>query len=178
MIKKIYFLSLLAFFNTAQASMLNDIREHFSYEWNKSIDGNNDVYIPLHIWHNRHFYTDKSIKSYNEVPLGIGFGKSYLDEKNNWHGFYAMEFLDSHNEIEPIVGYAYIKNLIGNKNDVRFGAGYTAIITFRKDSNYIPLPGILPIASISYKNFSLNGTYIPGGTGNGNVAFFWSTYSF
>ncbi len=54
------------------------------------------------------------------------------------------------------------------------GLGYTAFLTAREDdSHYELLPGILPLASIAYNKASVNATYIPGGNGNGNVAFFW-----
>ena len=145
-------------------------------EWNKS--DTQDLYVPLHTWHNRKFYSSESINKYNENPYGMGLGVSYRDDNSNWHGYYAMMFLDSHSKVEPIAGYAYVKNLVGSKNGLNAGLGYTAFITARDDYSYIPIPGLLPIASIGYKKFTINATYVPGGTGNGNVAFVWSQYNF
>jgi len=49
-------------------------------------------------------------------------------------------------------------------------------------SNYwngIPFPGVLPIASLSYKQLSLNAAYIPStGRNNGNVLFMWGKWTF
>ena len=44
--------------------------------------------------------------------------------------------------------------------------------------HYTPFPLILPVGSISYKNVSVEGTYVPGGGGAGNVLFFWGRYRF
>lgn len=41
--------------------------------------------------------------------MGIGYGKYRYDEDNNWHSVYAMAFMDSHNRVEPILGYGYQK---------------------------------------------------------------------
>ena len=43
--------------------------------------------------------------------------------------------------------------------------------------NYIPFQGILPIASISYKDLSIQTAYVPGGQNVGNVLFAWAKYS-
>lgn len=158
-------------------SNIENFSDLIKNNWEKSQSGNSDVYIPLHTWHNRHFYTSEKIDSFNENPWGIGFGKSYLDEQQNWHGFYTMAFLDSHSKIEPIAGYGYTKNWY--KKDWFVGAGYTVFVTARSDINhYLPIPGVLPLVSTGYKNFSLMGTYLPGKTGSGNIAFIWGRYTF
>ena len=55
----------------------------------------------------------------------------------------------------------------------------TAFFTAREDiMNYVPFPGILPLVSAGYKNLAVQGTYVPGRRGTGNVAFFWAQYTF
>lgn len=158
-------------------STLENLKENIKENWNKTQQGTSDFYLPLHTWHNRHFYSSEKIASFNENPWGFGFGKSYLDEQQNWHGFYTMAFLDSHSKVEPIAGYGYTKNWY--RNDFYVGAGYTAFVTARSDINhYLPIPGVLPLLSTGYKNFSLMGTYLPGKTGSGNIAFIWGRYTF
>lgn len=158
-------------------TFIENLSDNIQSNWDKSLSGNTDFYLPLHTWHNRHFYTSEKIASFNENPWGLGFGKSYLDEKQNWHGFYTMAFLDSHSKIEPIAGYGYTKNWY--KDDFYVGVGYTAFLTARSDINhYLPVPGVLPLFSTGYKNFSLTGTYLPGKTGSGNIAFIWGRYTF
>jgi palmitoyl transferase len=46
----------------------------------------------------------------------------------------------------------------------------TAAVTARQDfANYVPLPVVLPLLSASYKQASVQFTYIPGTYNNGNV---------
>lgn len=42
-------------------------------EWNKS--DTQDLYVPLHTWHNRKFYSSESINKYNENPYGMGLSR-------------------------------------------------------------------------------------------------------
>lgn len=148
--------------------------QHIKDTWEQ---GDNDVYIPLHAHHLRSAYTDEKIDSFNENSFGLGYGRSrYVN--GNWEGIYGMAFLDSHNDIEPMLGYAY-QWMWGQQKALHVGLGYTAFITSRSDVlHYTPVPGLLPIASINYKKVSLNGSYVPGGTGNGNILFFWSRFGF
>ncbi|HGG8743559.1 TPA: phospholipid:lipid A palmitoyltransferase, partial [Enterobacter asburiae] len=56
--------------------------------------------------------------------------------------------------------------------------GVTAGITARKDmGNYIPLPMVFPLFSVSYKKVNFQFTYIPGTYNNGNVLFGWLRYN-
>ena len=131
-----------------------------------------ELYIPINTWHNRHYYSAEKIDSFNEQPWGLGVGKYRYDEDGDWHGLYAMAFLDSHRDVEPIVGYGFQKVWRASDN-VRLGVGYTAGVTFRSDSDYIPLPVLAPLFSVKYKQVALQSTYIFGGNGYGNVLFSW-----
>lgn len=134
-------------------------------------DGDNELYVPAYAWHNRYTYTEAKVKTYNEFPLGAGLGKSFYDEDGDWNGLYAMAFLDSHSNVEPVIGYAFLKTK-HFANVSHIGLGYTILVTSRRDIfNSIPFPGILPWASIGYRRISLAGTYIPGSRGAGNVLF-------
>ncbi len=136
--------------------------------WTK---GDNELYISGYAWHNRYTYTKERLDQYNENAWGGGLGKSYYDEKGDWHGLYAIAFLDSHKNVEPIAGYAYLKMAHFTPN-LRAGIGVSAFITQRPDIfNGIPFPGVLPWASINYRRLSISATYIPGAVGAGNVLF-------
>lgn len=147
-------------------------------EWNLSMAGDTEMYLPLHTWHNRATYDHNKIKEYNENPWGLGFGKGYKDEDGDWHGFYAMAFADSHKKFQPIAGYGYTKNWY--YGEAYAGIGYTVFLTARSDIfSYIPFPAALPMVSAGYKKVNLSGVYIPGfGGNNGNVAFIWGKYTF
>lgn len=135
-------------------------------------DGKNELYLPAYAWHNRYWYTADRIKTYNENPWGGGLGKGYYDEDGDWHGLYAFAFLDSHKNVEPIVGYAFLKAL-HLQHDITLGGGYAILATARPDINHgIPFPGALPWVSATYQRVSLIATYIPGRQNIGNVLFF------
>jgi palmitoyl transferase len=143
--------------------------------WN---EGDTDVYFSGYAWHNRYTYRPEKIKTYNEAAWGTGLGKSLFDEKGNWHGLYAVAFLDSHKKIEPAAGYAYLKVATFNK-DLKAGLGYSLLITARSDINHgYPFPGALPWVTIFYKKGAVAATYIPGAAGAGNVLYILGKYSF
>jgi lipid IVA palmitoyltransferase len=131
-----------------------------------------DLYLPLNIWHNRAFYSSAKIASYNEQPWGLGFGRHRYDAAGNWHALYAMAFLESHNDVEPVAGYAFQK-IWRPTAGLRLGAGFTAGVTLRAASHYVPIPVLLPLASVESGRLALQFTYIPGGNGKGNVLFTW-----
>ncbi len=58
------------------------------------------------------------------------------------------------------------------------GLGYTLGVTARDNWNYIPIPVILPLASIGYGPATFQMTYIPGTYNNGNVYFAGRAFSF
>ena len=134
-------------------------------------DGKNELYIPSYAWHNRYLYSKEKIQTYNENPWGGGLGKSYYDASGDWHGLYAFAFLDSHKNVEPILGYAFLK-ILKITDNTNIGGGYAILATARPDINHgIPFPGALPWASVSHKKVSFVATYIPGARGVGNVLF-------
>jgi palmitoyl transferase len=140
--------------------------------------GKNELYVSGYAWHNRHYYDRERLSHYNEAALGGGLGKSFYDEKGDWHGLYAIGFLDSHKNIEPTVGYAFLKVLHMTEN-LRAGLGYTVLVTQRPDIfKGIPFPGALPWMSINYSHFSISGTYIPGSKNVGNVMFILTKWVF
>ncbi len=138
--------------------------------------GTLEFYLPLHTHHLRSKYSQEQIDSYQETPYGFGVGKGFYNEKGNWEGVYAMAFQDSHFKPMYSVGYGW-KAIWNPSENTRFGLGYTAGLMARTDIfNYVPFPVLLPMASFAYKNLSLEGTYVPGGQGNGNIFFIWAKW--
>lgn len=150
-------------------TILSRVQDSLSQTWQSP---NYELYVPVNTWHNRSFYTAKKIDEFNEQPWGLGIGKYRYDEDGDWHALYTMAFLDSHSDIEPLVGYGFQKVWRPTGN-FRLGAGYSVGLTIRSDLNYIPIPIIVPLASIEYKKVAVQSTYIPGGNGNGNILFTW-----
>jgi len=136
--------------------------------WN---EGGNEFYLPVSTYHLRSAYDADKIRSFNESPRGLGYGRGIYDPDGDYHGLYAMAFSDSHYKPEYMLGYAY-KTFWPAKGDLKVGLGYTVFLTARTDyAHYAPIPGILPMVSLEYKKFSLDSTYVPGGHGYGNVFF-------
>jgi palmitoyl transferase len=141
-------------------------------------NGSHDLYLPMYTYHLRFAYDDDKIDSFREFTWGLGYGRSRYNESGNWEGIYLMALSDSHSKVQPIVGYGH-QWMWGDRHRLHGGIGYTAFLTSRADiANNIPIPGILPIASINYDRFALNTAYLPGGNGNGNILFFWSRFGF
>ena len=141
---------------------------------------NYDLYLPFLTWHNRFTYDKEKTDRYNERPWGGGFGVSRYNADGNWSSLYAMAFKDSHDNWEPMIGYGWEKGwYLDQRRDFRLGLGLTAAVTARQDfANYVPLPVVLPLLSASYKQASVQFTYIPGTYNNGNVLFAWFRYGF
>ena len=149
--------------------MLDRARDGLQSIWN---EGRNDFYLPFHTHHLRSAYDREKIDSYQENPVGIGFGRS-LYEDGLWRGVYAMSFQDSHFKPSYMLGYAH-QWLWQPAQDFRVGGGLTAFVMMRADiGHYTPFPGLLPTASIGYKAFSIETTFVPGTRGAGNILFFW-----
>ncbi|MCD8516402.1 MAG: lipid IV(A) palmitoyltransferase PagP [Burkholderiaceae bacterium] len=140
--------------------------------------GDTELYVPFLTYHMRWAYRDDLIQKYNEFPAGLGLGKARYNDKGNWESIYAMGFADSHNKPSFMVGYAWAPTWdLGN--DFKAGVGLTGFLMTRTNEfNGFPFPGILPIASISYKQLAIQASYVPGGQNNGNVLFMWGKWTF
>lgn len=147
-------------------------------------EGRHDLYLPLHAHHGRDTYTPERIAEFNENALGIGFGRSVIDQHSrwlgDWHGVYVMGFRDSHYKLQTMAGYGW-QTYIG-PGKLKLGLGYTAFLTSRRDiAGGFPVPAVLPMGSLNYGNASLMAAYVPrlsGRQGNGDVLFLFGHYSY
>lgn len=163
----------------AQAEWLEEwskgVVESVESTWNSE---HYDIYVPLYAWHNRLAYDDEHIAKYNENAFGFGLGKSFYDDKGNWHGLYAFGFKDSNYHLETVAGYAYQKNWdLDASGDWKAGIGYTLGMTQRHEYAYIPIPMPLPIAGVEYKRLAVQTAYVPGLKNFGNVMLFWIRFN-
>jgi len=150
--------------------------DHASATWKH---GDYELYVPAYTWHLPFAYRQDLLDSYTEYPAGVGLGKGRYNASGNWEGMYAMGFRDSHGDPSFMVGYGWIPTWNVGKTDLKAGIGLTGFLMSRKDYwGGIPFPGILPVASLSYKNLALQAAYIPGGQNNGNVVFIWGKWTF
>ncbi len=143
--------------------------------WNQ---GRDDLYVPFRAIHLTYAYPNGRADKLREATWGLGYGRSRYDADGNWQGWYGMLFIDSNSDLEPAVGYAH-QWMWGPRQGLHAGLGYSVLVSARSDfHNYMPFPALLPIASLNYGRTSLNMTFVPGGTGYGNVLFFWGRVGF
>src|SRR5690606_28897548 len=121
--------------------------------WDK---GRTDLYLPFLAHHGRNTYTAQRISEFNEDAWGLGFGRSIVTNRarfrDDWDGIYVMGFRDSHRDLQLMAGYAYQTYL--RTETFNLGIGYTAGITSRRDiASGFPIPIVLPMASINYKDY-------------------------
>jgi len=90
-----------------------------------------------------------------------------------------MGFSDSHYKPTFMAGYAWVPMWNLGRSEVKVGVGLSGFLMSRQDyASGIPFPGVLPVASISYKNLAIQAAYVPGGQNNGNVIFMWGKWTF
>jgi len=84
----------------------------------------------------------------NGYPYGAGVASYFIDDRDNERFVYAMALSDSHYNIEPVAGYVWVARwpLFGSR--LKAGIGYTAFLTARNDTKWLPVPGVLPLVSI------------------------------
>jgi palmitoyl transferase len=171
---------LLAFSGTALAetgdSWFDAAEQKLVKIWN---EGDNELYLPLRTYHLRSAYGHDTIKTLNEQPWGIGFGRGIYDADGDWHGLYFTGFQDSNFKPQYMLGYAY-QTWWRLADELKLGLGCTIFLTARSDTaHYTPFPGIVPTASLEYQRVSFNATFVPGtrmsdNSNFGNLFFFWA----
>jgi outer membrane protein W len=120
--------------------------------------GDAGLLLPLFTFHPAYKYPNRDDN--NNFPYGVGYVRNFVDAKDNERLVYALAFSDSHYDVQPVVGWAWLARwpLFGT---VKGGLGYTAFVTARADANYVPFPAILPLASIGTDRVSFYGMWIP-----------------
>jgi len=143
-----------------------------AWEGSKRIfrEGHSDLMLPLYTFHPPYKYPNRFDE--NHYPLGVGFARTVIDEKDNERIVYLLGFSDSHYDFQPVLGYAWMARwplFAGLKG----GLGYTVFLTARADAMYLPFPAALPLASIGTDRVMLYGSWIP----STEVLFFFARIS-
>lgn len=137
--------------------------------------GGAELYLPGYAYHHRGSYDAERLKELNEEAYGLGFGRGVEDADGDSHSLFGMVIRDSHKKAQMMAGYSY--QTYGHLGgEFKAGIGYTVFLVSRPDIyGSVPIPGILPLVSLKYRQTSLMGAAIPslseGTTGNGNVVF-------
>lgn len=150
--------------------------DHVTDTWK---EGKVELFVPFLSYHMPFAYSADKRSEYNEYPAGGGLGLGRYNSSGNYEGTYAMAFLDSHSDMSYMAGYAWIPTWHIAKSEVKVGVGLTGFLMSRQDYfGGFPFPGVLPLASVSYKQLAIQAAYVPGGQGNGNVLFAWGKWTF
>lgn len=131
-----------------------------AWEGSKRIfnDGHTDLLLPFYSWHPAYAYPNRFDQ--NHYSWGAGIARTLIDEKDNERIVYALGFSDSHYDFQAMAGYGWIARWpLGN--NLKWGLGYTAFVAVRSDANYIPFPGVLPLASIGTDRVMVYGSWVP-----------------
>lgn len=157
-------------------SMFSTAGDHVADTWKQ---GKVEAYVPFLSFHMPFAYTPDQRAQYTENPFGFGLGLGRYNASGNYEGTYAMVFQDSHGQPEYMVGYAWIPTWPLGDTALKVGVGVVGFLTSRADTaHYTPFPGILPVATLSIADFSVQAAYVPGGNGWGNVLFAWAKWTF
>jgi len=178
-------LLMAAFVCTAHAFECSDLWSMLARGCNRLADtyqkGNDELLVSGYAYHLRSTYTEDKLRELNEKAWGLGWSKWVDDADGDNHSVFALAFYESHRKVEFNVGYAY-QTYWGPRNGLQAGLGYTAMIVQRPDiAKGVPIPALLPLASLRYGQASLMATFIPtlnGGINNGSVAFIFGRYAF
>jgi len=120
-----------------------------------------ETYITGYAWHLPYGYDAATRARLNSTTWGGGFGRTIRDEDGDRHSVYMMAFADSHWRPQLNVGYAWQRYWNPSRN-FGIGGGYMAFLFSREDvANYLPMPALLPCASINFGGLEILGVFVP-----------------
>ena len=143
--------------------------------------GQNELIVTGYAYHLRSTYTEEKLRELNEHAWGGGWARTITDPDGDTHSLFLFAFHESHNKVQWNLGYLY-STYWGPQDGLQASIGIAPFIVQRPDiAGGIPIPVVLPIASLKYKKATLMLTYIPtvnNGINNGSVAFVFGRYAF
>ena len=143
--------------------------------------GENELILSGYAYHLRSTYTEEKLRELNERAWGAGWARTIEDPDGDTHSLFYFGFHESHNKVQHNLGYLY-STYWGPRDGLRAGLGIAPFIVQRPDiASGVPIPVILPVASLKYRKATLMVTFIPtvnGGINNGSVAFAFARFGF
>ena len=143
--------------------------------------GDNELILTGYAYHLRSTYTEEKLRELNERAWGGGWARTVTDPDGDTHTIFLFGFHESHNKVQWNAGYTY-STWWGPHDGLRGGLGVAAFIVQRPDiAGGVPIPAVLPMASVAYGKATLMATFIPtvnGGINNGSVLFLFGRYKF
>ena len=143
--------------------------------------GQNELIVSGYAYHLRSTYTEEKLRGLNEHAWGGGWARTVADPDGDTHTIFLYGFHESHGKVQWNAGYLYT-TWWGPQDGLRAGLGLATFIVQRPDiASGVPIPAILPVASLGYGKLTLLATFIPtvnGGINNGSVAYVFGRYAF
>ena len=167
----------------AAQDLVDRVISHVANNWEQAkraaASGDWTLYASGYAWHAPWRYSSRHRN--NDAAWGGGFGRHVYDDAGDYHGLYGLAFLDSSRKPMYMAGYNW--QTYWGASDFKVGLGYTLFLFGRSDyEGYVPLPGVLPVASVRYSRFELLGAYVPSlpsiGLDRGDVALFIARVNF
>jgi palmitoyl transferase len=160
-----------------------DLKDAHAYHYRRAKDafhdGRNDVYASGYTWHAPWAYTsERRHHELNDIAWGGGFGRSVVDADGDTHSLYAIASQDSHFKPQYLAGYLWTTYwpLAGA---LQGGLGYSVFLFSRGDiGGWVPLPGVVPAASLRWRRVELVGVFVPGVAHAGNVGYVVARFNF
>jgi lipid IVA palmitoyltransferase len=146
-------------------ALAENVPGFFSTKWdavNLTLrSGNWELYTTGYAWHLPWAYDASTRSRLNSNTWGGGFGRSLPDGDHARHSVFLLGFSDSHHDPQFILGYNW-QRYWGNGLGARFGAGYMAFLSSRRDvARYLPIPALLPCVSLRYRKAELVTLFVP-----------------
>jgi palmitoyl transferase len=137
-------------------------------------NGRSGVFISGYAWHLPFTWTPERRRELNSNAWGTGYTRVTEDADGDEHSVYALVFSESHKHAQFNVGYEY-STFWGPRNGVQPGLGFTAFVMQRPDiASGIPVPALLPVVALRYRDATLFATFIPtlnGGINHGSTLY-------
>ncbi len=168
-----------------QALGCNDVWSFIGRPCSKAVaawdHGDNELILTGYAYHLRSTYTEEKLRELNEKAWGAGWARTVNDADGDQHMLFLFGFHESHNNFQWTACYSY-PTFWGPQDGLRAGLGYAAFIVQRPDiAGGVPIPALLPLASVAWGKAALIATFIPtlnNGINNGSVLFVFGKYKF
>lgn len=143
--------------------------------------GRDELIVSGWAYHDRHTYSPEKIKSFQEFAYGGGWGRYLERDPQHLESVSLTVFADSHERPQTTLSYDWLRTW-GQPGELQWGVGGALLLVSRSDVlDYIPIPGVLPLAMLRKDRVQLMMTFIPrlgGSLNNGNLFYLQGRYLF
>jgi palmitoyl transferase len=137
-------------------------------------EGDNALLVSGYSWHTPWTWTSERRAMENSNAWGGGVARSREQPNGDTENVFFLVFKDSHSQAEYNLGYSWSTYWL-DRDGIQPGLGFTAMIIQRPDiASGVPIPVLLPLFSLRYRQAEVISTYIPklnGGVNHGSILY-------